>query len=416
VRTVSARGGACRDCRRHAWLLGRLSVLLNFHAHDESKLLELLALEDAKLIDALGGRRRGELRAEWERFEADDASASGPEAAARPAAIGAGEPSFDHPSAPTAGAEVETVCVHDPARPAWRGRSDMPRMLHVLGGADRLVALTARPTIAIVGSVRPTDYGIEMARSLARGLTVSGVTIVSGLANGIAAAAHAGALEAQGASVTVMAGGVDVVAPAARQAVYERVIEHGCAVAELPCGHPVPRWCEPARARTIAALADVTIVVEAGERRSELGVARAAEALGRTVAAIPGRVTSPASIGTNRLLLGGARLVRGPADALDLLYGLGGPTCVPSPARGHDAPGPAQLRPQLQSVLEQVGAGLDTPGKLTTGGGDLAETLLALSELELMGLIGRGDGGRYVPLQALGGPTLAGYSFADPRM
>jgi DNA processing protein len=264
----------------------------------------------------------------------------------------------------------------------------------VLGGRERLARLTAGPVVAIVGSERATDYGMEMARSLARGLAVAGVTVVSGFANGIPAAAHAGALETDGPTVTVMAGGVDVVVPAGRRGLYERVIASGCAIAETPCGMAQRRWSAIIRARTVAALAAVTIVVEADKQPWELRSAHIAQALGRTVAAIPGRVTSPASRGTNALLAEGAPLVRGAADALDLLHGVR-PGQLDSPSL------PSTLRPHLRATLERVGAGADTPGKLAHADDDPGETLLALAELELMGLLGRGDGGRYVPRQSL---------------
>jgi DNA processing protein len=299
------------------------------------------------------------------------------------------------PTIPPAG--VETVCRHSPGYPpALEEGPGAPRTLYVVGGRERLARLTAGPVVTIVGSERPTDYGMEMARGLARGLAVSGVTVVSGFANGIAAAAHAGALETDGPTVTAMAGGVDVVQPAGRRELYERLIANGCAIAEAPCGMAQRRWDAITRARTIAALAAVTIVVEADDTPSELRVAHIARALGRTIAAIPGRVTSPASRGTNALLAEGATLVRGAADALDLLYGVS--------AWRLDTPSlPTQLRPTLRATLERVGAGEDTPGKLARAGDDPGETLLALAELELMGLLGRGDGGRYVPRQGLFG-------------
>jgi DNA processing protein len=302
-------------------------------------------------------------------------------------------------SAAAVRAGVETVCRHTSGYPrALEGSLRAPRMLYVLGGRERLARLLAEPVVAIVGSQRATDYGMEMASSLARGLAASRVTIVSAFANGIAAAAHAGALEIDGPTVTVMAGGVDRVQPASRRGLYERVIACGCAIAEPPCGMAQSRWSAIARARTVAALAAVTIVVEAEDSPWDLRVARIALALGRTVAAIPGRVTSPVSRGTNALLAEGAPLVRGPADALDLLYGVG-----TRPKRGPAPPERARLEPRLQAVLEQVGAGRDTPGKLSTAGEDAGETMLALAELELKGLLSRGDGGRYVPRESLAG-------------
>jgi DNA processing protein len=297
----------------------------------------------------------------------------------------------------TARAGVETLCRHYPGYPPALAQSPgAPRMLYVLGGRERLARLVAEPVVAIVGSERPTDYGMEMARGLARGLAAGRVTVLGAFANGIAAAAHAGALEVDGPTVTVMAGGVDVVEPAGRRGLYERVLAGGCAIAEAPCGMKQRRWSVIARARTVAALAAVTLVVEAEEKPWDLRVARIASALGRTVAAIPGRITSPASSGTNALLAQGAPLVRGAADVLDLLYGLGVSGLAASSL-------PRQLRPSLRTTLERVGAGEDTPGKLTQAGDDPGETLLALAELELLGLLARGDGGRYVPRVSLAG-------------
>ena len=127
-----------------------------------------------------------------------------------------------------------------------------------------------------------------------------------------------------------------------------------------------------ARERTLAGLAELTIVVEADEDPGDLVGARVAKALGRTVAAVPGRVTSPVSRGTHALLMEGAALVRGPGDALELVYkgeparGLTGTPRRPTP-RITTTPRPAELEPRLKETLEQVGAGRDTPAKLTGG-------------------------------------------------
>jgi DNA processing protein len=369
--TTDMNAGACKDCLRRTWLLSELSKLLEYH-RDLNRLLGLCSLDDEALIQSIAGRRRAELTERWEHFEPDELKVK---------------------------QGVQTTCEHDPGYPrALRDHKAAPRMLHAVGGRKRLAQLTAKPAVAIVGSQRPTDYGIEMARSLARGIAASGVTVISGLANGIAAAAHAGALEVDGPTVTVMAGGVDVIKPASRRGLYEQVTSAGCAVAELPCGFQVQRWCEPARARTVARLARLTIVVEADEDPRELIGARAAQALGQMVAAVPGQVTSPVSRGTNKLLKEGTLMVRGPADALDLLYALSWPSTY---RYEPILPEPPRLEPQLQAILEQVGAGRDTPGKLITSGEDADETILALTELEVMGLLARGDGGRYVPRQSL---------------
>jgi DNA processing protein len=178
-----------------------------------------------------------------------------------------------------------------------------------------------------------------------------------------------------------------------------------------------------ARERILAALAAVTVVVEADDSPRELAGATIARSLGRTVAALPGRVTSPVSRGTHALLMAGARLVRDPQDVLELLYEASPETPghrVPDRrteehrSRGpracaHDPKEPArtaahpraELEPPLQRTLELVGAGHDTPAKLAAAGMGSDDALPALTELELLGLLARGDGGRYVPRETL---------------
>ncbi len=269
-----------------------------------------------------------------------------------------------------------------------------PRLLYVAGGLESFGALTSAPVVAIVGSTRASDYGLQIAGSLARGLGASGVTVTSTMADGIAVAAHAGALEAGAGSVALLGGGVDVAFAPRRRALYRAVRRHGCLAAELPCGFGSRRWALRASERIVAGLAALTVVVEADERGQDLAPAQLALALGRTVAAVPGRVTSPLSTGANSLLARGAHLVRGAQDVLDLLS-LTGP-CAEEPS-----PAPADLPPRLRSTLEQVGAGRDSAESLIAAGADSADTMLALAELELMGLLARGDGGRYVPRQGL---------------
>jgi DNA processing protein len=359
---------ACEDCLRRSWLLGELSHLLEYNAPDRGRLLALLGLNDGELIQAIAGRRREEIYERHQQFKLQDISW---------------------------GKGVETICRHHRGYPPALTGDEAPRMLYVAGPVQRLQALGEQPAVAIVGSSRATDYGMEMARSLARGLAASGVTITVGLSDGIAVAAQTGALEVDGKSLTVMDRGLDMACPSRRLALYERVRSTGCAVVELPSGCRPRRWCYIARERIVVGMAQLTIVVEADEEPSELLGAHVAKALRRPVAAVPGRVTSPVSRGTHALLMEGAALVRGPEDALELLYKR---DAVHRTAR---TPQAAQLEPRLKATLEQVGAGLDTPAKLTEGSADPGEVLLTLSELELMGLLTRGDGGRYVPRMSL---------------
>jgi DNA processing protein len=360
------RSGPCKDCLRRSWLLGELSTQLEYQCRNRERLAELLMLDDEELIQAIGGRRRAELAVSHARFEQSQV----------PLREGA-----------------EGVCRHCRSYPALLTDAGAPWMLNVAGGVDRLRALASAPTVAIIGTTRATDYGVEMAKNLARGLAASGVTVASGMSDGIAVAALAGALQREGATLAVMAGGLDVACPAKRRSLYERVRRAGCAVTELPGGSSPRRWGLAAGERILARLAELTVVVEARDTPGELAGARTAQTLGKTVAAIPGRVTSPLSSGTHALLMGGAHLLRGPADALELLSGMGSPVAAAKQV-------PAELEPRLQATLDRVGAGRDTPAKLTSAGEDAGEVLLALTELELMGLLTRGDGGRYVPRQA----------------
>lgn len=364
--------GACARCLRRSWLLSALSAPLEYCARDRGRLIALLALEDAELLQAVGGRRRAELRAGYEAFQ---------------------------PCELQRGPDAEPLCRHHLGYPRALNGPAAPTMLYVAGGAARLVALTTAPVVAILGSRTASDYGMEMARSLARGLAASGVTVTSGLADGIAIAAHTGALQAQGATLAVVGGGLHVSCPARRRSLYERLTRTGCAVSELPCDCRGRRWGQLASERIVAELAALTVVVEAEETPGDLATARMARALGRTVAAIPGRVTSPLSKGTHTLLMDGASLVRDAEDALELLYPIG--TSGQRP-RAPTTEGPyARLEPRLRAVLERVGAGSDTPDKLIRARASAHEVLLALSELELMGLLTRGDGGRYVPRHPL---------------
>lgn len=175
--------------------------------------------------------------------------------------------------------------------------------------------------------------------------------MASGLSDGIAVAAVAGALEVDGRTITVLSGGLDVACPVRRRSLYRCAKRAGCGVAELPCGSAPRRWSHAAGERILARLAQLTVVVEAEDNPRELAAARIAQTLGRRVAAVPGRVTSRASRGTHALLMGGAHLLRGPADALELLFG------SDAEAAGTAAHAGPDLEPRLRDTLERVGAG-----------------------------------------------------------
>lgn len=303
---------------------------------------------------------------------------------------------IDHPG-PRRPTDTDAIGRNDPRYPAALAQMrGAPSVLYVAGGVDRLERLLDGPAVAIVGTRKATDYGMETTRGLARGLAASGVTVLSALAEGIPAAAHMGALEVDGPTVTVMPGGADVCYPASRRALYERLRKVGCVVSERPWGCGPQNWSHLARMWLVVGLARMVIVVEAEEQPTALAPASIAEDLDRTVCAVPGRVSSPVSQGPHALLTRGAYLIRGPKDALDALYGVGA-----GEAHTEKLPlGPAKkasLARPLREVLEHLASGRDTLAKLIAAGCEANEAIVALAELELTGAVIRGDGGRYLP-------------------
>jgi len=176
------------------------------------------------------------------------------------------------------------------------------------------------PRAAIVGSRNASPYGEAVAEELARELAAAGVVIVSGLAVGIDAAAHRGALNGGGVTVAVMGTGVDIVYPAAHGELAARIIAGGGAlVSQFPDGTLPRRHQFPARNWTMAAISDVVVVVEADQRSGALITAEAALELSKDVMAVPGSVFSPMSVGTHGLIRDGAALVQNARDVLAAL-------------------------------------------------------------------------------------------------
>ena len=201
--------------------------------------------------------------------------------------------------------------------------------------------------MTIVGARRATSYGREIARELGRELAAAGMVVVSGLAFGIDGCAHRGALDA-GRTIAVLGCGPDVAYPRSHRSLWRRICEEGLVVSELPPGAAPWRWTFPARNRIMAALAGMTVVVEAASRSGSLITTDLAADLGRDLGAVPGPVTSRASAGPNGLLAAGARLVRDAQDVLDAMLG---------PGQRRLAPSTPNLDSQLQTVLAAVEAG-----------------------------------------------------------
>jgi DNA processing protein len=255
---------------------------------------------------------------------------------------------------------------------------DPPSRLFTRGARPDVLA---RPCVAIVGARDCSAYGSSVTQTLARELAAAGVVVVSGLARGIDAAAHRGALSADGATIAVLGCGIDRDYPAANAGLAQRIAETGLVVSEYPPGTEPAPWRFPARNRIVAGLALATIVVEARERSGALITADFALEEGREVFAVPGEITSARSLGANRLIRMGATPLLEAADVLEAL-GLEPPE-RPAPSLG----GIAVL------VLESL---RDRPA----GADELAERLhlavdrvaSALVELELEGLVTLAEG------------------------
>lgn len=356
-----ARSRACDTCLARAWLLTRLAGHLDLA---RGRVAAVLGLHDEELIAALGGEQRDGIRAEFARFD----------------------PARARRRARTAG--IDVICRCDSAYPSRLGALESPpAVLHVAGGLDRFLRLADEQPVAIVGARRASNYGIEIAAKLGSGLGAAGLAVISGMALGVDSAAHKGALGVAAPTIAVLPGGAERAYPPAKRALRAQICSTGAAVSELPPGSPVRRWMFPARNRIIAALAAMTVVVEAGEQSGALLTAAFARSLGRPVGAVPGRVTSPLSYGPNRLLADGAYVVCTPQDVLDLLFGVG-------VRRAPSAEQP-ELAPELRVLLAAIAEGEDTRGALARAGLPAEQGLAALASLELAGYVRREAGGRF---------------------
>lgn len=207
---------------------------------------------------------------------------------------------------------------------------DAPSVIFTLGRAD----LWQAPMVSIVGTRHASVSGERLAHRLAAEFARRGVVVVSGMAFGIDAAAHRGALSGGGGTIAVLGGGCDRPYPPSHRALHREISGQGTVVSEAHPGTHPGKGAFPRRNRIIAALGAVLIVVEAGERSGALITANQALDLGRTVGAVPGAVDSPRHVGTNRLLKDGATMITGIEDAL-MLAGLA-PT-EPAAPRAHRA-------------------------------------------------------------------------------
>jgi DNA processing protein len=279
------------------------------------------------------------------------------------------------------------ACRHGELYPdSLRDAADAPWALIGRGDPGLLVGLEPFGAVTVVGARRATSYGREVARELGRELAAAGLVVVSGLAFGIDACAHRGALDG-GRTIAVLGCGADVAYPASHRSLWRRICEQGLVISELPPGAAPWKWTFPARNRIMAALAGMTVVVEAAIRSGSLITADLAADLGRDLGAVPGPVTSRASAGPNNLLAGGACVVRDAQDVLDAMLGAG--------AQRLERTGPP-LTPDLAAVLAAVDAGADN-GDAVAAALDLSGPAAgaALARLELLGYLTCSQVGTY---------------------
>jgi DNA processing protein len=263
--------------------------------------------------------------------------------------------------------------------PLLRAIPDPPPVLWLRGDAP--VDLLAQPAVAVVGARACSSYGRSVARTLGRELAAAGLVVVSGMARGVDAEAHRGALDAGGVTVAVLGCGVDRDYPAAHRELASRIVERGLVVSEYEPGVEPAPWRFPARNRIIAGLCAATVVVEARERSGALITADFALEDGREVMVVPGEITSAVSAGPNALLRLGATPVTCAADVLEA-YGI-------EPYR-EPVVAPEGLAGALLGLLAERPASIDelaracglAPGKVAA----------ALIELELAGRVSEGDG------------------------
>ena len=276
--------------------------------------------------------------------------------------------------------------------PALLQTADPPLLLYVQGDAARL----AQPSLAVVGSRHPTAQGIENARAFAAALGGQGIVVVSGLALGIDAAAHEGALSAAAGTVAVVGTGLDRVYPARHRDLAHRIAAHGALVSEFAPGTPPLPENFPQRNRIIAGLSQGTLVVEAALQSGSLITARLALEAGREVFAMPGSIHAPQSKGCHALLKQGAKLVETAQDIIEELRGpLFGQRSEPS-NRAVQPAGTSAPAPPADPLLEALGHDPVTMDALISRTGWPAQDLSArLMTLELDGQVARLPGGLY---------------------
>lgn len=349
--------GACVECLRRSWLLAELGPYVEKIATGEvgRRSPELLRLSNEDLLEVAAPKVAAQL---LERI-----AALSEERLIEELLL----------------AECWACCRHGDLYPdSLRDAADAPWALIGRGNPALLDGLEPYEAVTIVGARRATAYGREIARELGRELASAGMTVVSGLAFGIDGCAHRGALDA-GRTIAVLGCGPSVAYPSSHRSLWRQICETGLVLSEFPPGATPWRWTFPARNRIMAALAGMTVVVEAAARSGSLITTDLAADLGRDLGAVPGPVNSRASAGPNALLAGGACVIRDAQDVLDAMLGPGHKQ-IEQPAQ--------TLDPDLEAALVAVESGHSSCDAVATATGLTAPAAAAaLARLELLGYL-----------------------------
>lgn len=283
---------------------------------------------------------------------------------------------------------ISFICHTDPEYPENLLQIfDPPPVIFVRGSlkpADKLA-------IAVVGSRKPSQYGLVVAEKLAKDLAVVGITVVSGMARGIDTAGHKGALAGGGRTIAVLGCGPDVVYPRENYKLMEKIISNGAVISEFPPGTVPESWHFPVRNRIISGLSQGVVVVEAGEKSGALITADFALEQGRDVMAVPGNVVNPLTRGPHRLIKQGARLVEGAGDIIDEL---GLEKIFPVPEAGSEGVKMSGAEESLYSLLSLDPVSLDE--LIGRSGLSPQKAMAALMYLEIKGLARQMPGRFYI--------------------
>ncbi|OHW62747.1 hypothetical protein EUAN_05310 [Andreesenia angusta] len=279
---------------------------------------------------------------------------------------------------------IDILTIRDVGYPkSLREIPDAPRVLYIKGELKPEDELA----ISVVGPRKASQYGLWAAETLARELSVRGITVVSGMALGVDAAAHMAALDSGGRTVAVLGTGVDVVYPSKNRHLYERIIQNGAVISEFPPGTKGLPYRFPQRNRIVSGLSVGTIIVEAGEKSGTLTTAQHCLDQGREVFAVPGNINSVYSKGTNSLIQDGAKLVMDIDDILSEVKDLEG---LSLGVRAEEMESLSSLEKRVLGVMvEPMGAELISIAL----GEPLPDVMGILTVLEIKGKVKRWKGG-----------------------